>query len=182
MFREVNYLNKPKGFVSRALLPAQVKPVLRVVELEATYQVDQNLRFSLGGAYTNAELSEDAPGIGGVSGDRLPSSPSYSFNLGLLYEFEMAGYPSFVSGDYAYVGEFFNRLGETGVETGDYGELNISAGVDITNVSIEFFAKNLTNEDALTHADVAVFDDRAYQLRPRTIGLQLRYCNSEGYL
>ena len=38
---------------------------------------------------------------------------------------------------------------------------------------LSFFAKNLTNEDALTHADVNVFDDRAYQLRPRTIGLQI---------
>ena len=116
MFREVNYLNKPKGFVSKGLIASAGKARSQGVELEAIYQVDQNLRFSLGGAYTNAELSEDAPGIGGVSGDRLPSSPSYSFNLGMLYEFEMAGYPSFVSGDYAYVGEFFNRLGETGVE------------------------------------------------------------------
>ena len=34
-------------------------------ELETVYQVSQNLRVSLGGAYTNAELTVDAPELGG---------------------------------------------------------------------------------------------------------------------
>jgi len=144
-------------------------------ELEAIYQVNQNLRVSLGGAYTNAELTEDAPGIGGMSGDRLPSSPEYSFNLGLQYDFEMGGHPFYVGGDYAYVDDFFNRLGETGVKIGDYGQLNISAGLNYNSFNIEIFGQNLTDENALIHADIAVFDDRAYQLRPRTIGLNIGY-------
>ena len=144
-------------------------------ELEAIYQFNQNFRVSFGGAYTNAELTEDASGIGAVSGDRLPSSPEYSVNLGLQYEFELAGHASYVGGDYAYVNEFFNRVGETGVRVGDYGQLNMSAGVIFNDFNIELFVHNLTGEDALTYADVIVFDDRAYQLRPRTIGLNVGY-------
>ena len=144
-------------------------------EIETTYQITQNLRGSLGGAYTDAELTEDSPSIGGVSGDRLPSSPDYNINVGLQYEFELAGHASYVSGDYAYVSQFYNRLGETGVALGDYGQLNVSAGTALNNFNIELFAHNLTNEDALTHADTLVPDNRAYQLRPRTIGLNIGY-------
>ena len=144
-------------------------------ELETIYQFNQNLRVSLEGAYTNAKLTEDAPGIGGKNGDRLPSSPEYSINLGLQYEFELGGYASYVGGDYAYVGEFFNGLAETGVKLGDYGQLNMSAGVTFNSLNIEFFGHNLTDENALTYADIVVFDDRAYQLKPRTIGLNVGY-------
>ena len=145
------------------------------VEFETVYQLNQNLRISLGGAYSNAELTENAPGIGGVDGDRLPSSPEYSVNLGLQYEFELGGHDSYVSGDYAYVNEFFNKLGETGVKLGDYGQLNMSAGITFNDFNVELFGHNLTDENALTHADVVLADDRAYQLRPRTIGLNVGY-------
>jgi outer membrane receptor protein involved in Fe transport len=73
------------------------------------------------------------------------------------------------------VSEFYNKLGETGVKTGDYGQLNMSAGIALNNFNVEFFARNLTNNDALTYADTQLLDNRAYQLRPRTIGLNVGY-------
>ena len=145
------------------------------VEIETTYQLSQDLRVSLGGAYTDVELTEVASGIPFSKGDRLPSSPDYNLNLGLQYEFEMKGYASYVQADYAYVSEFFSGAGETGDKAGDYGQLNLGAGITLDDFAVELFAHNLTNEDALTHVDVLLPDTRAYRLRPRTIGLNLTY-------
>ncbi|MDA9296188.1 TonB-dependent receptor [Porticoccaceae bacterium] len=148
-------------------------------ELETIYQISENLRATFGGAYTNAELTADAPELGGFDGDRLPSSPEYTVNAGLQYDFELGGHPTYISGDYAYVGEFYNRLGEDrnprSYSLGDYAEVSLSAGIIYEQFNIELFARNLTDEDALTHADTSFGDDRAYQLRPRTIGLNIGY-------
>jgi len=143
-------------------------------EIETIYQVTEDFQISLGGAFTDAELTEDAGSLG-LRGDRLPSAPDYSANLGLQYDFEAGGYASYVRGDYAYVSDFYNKVGETGIAAGDYGQFNASAGITLDGFNIELFARNLTNEDALTHADAALRDNRAYQLRPRTIGLNVGY-------
>jgi iron complex outermembrane receptor protein len=145
------------------------------LEIESTYQITPSLRANLGGAYTNAELTEDVPSLGFSSGDRLPSSPGYSMNVGLHYEFDISSYASYVQGDYAYVSEFYNKPAETGVELGDYGQLNISAGIAVNAFSVELFVHNVANEDALTHADTNLLDNRAFRLRPRTIGLNVGY-------
>ena len=151
----------------------------RGVELETTYQITEGIRASLGGAYTNAEFVEGFPEFGASKGDRLPSSPEYSVNVGLLYEFEIAGQPAHLQGDYAYVGDYYNFIGEQlaglGGEAGDYGEVNMSFGMTFDSLSVEFFGRNLTDEDALTHHDISVPDSRAYRLRPRTLGLNIGY-------
>lgn len=140
------------------------------LEIETEYYVKPGLLLSVGGALNDAELTEDAVGLGD-RGDRLPGTPEYSANLGLQYEFELSGRPSYVRGDYAYVGSYFNNLQELGQEAGDYSQLNISAGIDFDKFSIGLFAKNLTNADDFTWVDTSVPDTRAYRLRPRTIGI-----------
>ena len=143
-------------------------------ELEAIYQLTESLRVNIGGAYTDAEFSEDALGLIN-GGDRLVSSPEYNINFGFEYNFDLDGRPSYIRGDYAYIDEFFSKVGEAGEELGDYGQLNLSAGTAINQWSIELYGQNLTDEDAITHADVSVPDSRAYRLRPRTIGLNVAY-------
>ena len=144
-------------------------------EIESTYQFNESLRLSLGGAYANVELTEDAPELSALSGDRLPNSPDYSANLGLMYDFELGGHASYVRGDYAYVGGFYNQIGEIGEKAGDYGQLNMSAGIALNQFNIELFANNLSNEDALTSVTTLFPDTRAYRLRPRTIGMNVNY-------
>jgi outer membrane receptor protein involved in Fe transport len=145
------------------------------VEIETTYQLSQGLRISLGGAYTDVEVAEDISDLGLSKGDRLPSSPDYNINLGLEYEYELGGYASYVRGDYAYVSEYFNRVGEEGDKGGDYGQLNMSAGITLNKFNINLFAQNLTNEDTVTNVGTLFPDTRAYRLRPRTIGLNIGY-------
>ena len=153
-------------------------------EIETIYQLSENLRISLGGAYTNAELTDVNADVSSSfsKGDRLPSSPESSVNLGLEYGFYLGEYASYMRGDYAYVSDFFSVAGETGggdgsgaQAAGDYGQLNMSAGVAMGDFNIELVANNLTNEDALTHVEKTPIRGAAYRLRPRTIGLNVVY-------
>ncbi|MCT2531891.1 TonB-dependent receptor [SAR92 clade bacterium H231] len=144
-------------------------------ELETSVQLTDSLRFNIGGGYTNVELSQGITELGFSKGDRLPSSPEYNANMGLAYDFVLAGNEGYVQADYAVVSEFYNRVGEAGDKGGDYGQFNMNAGIVINNFTAEIFAQNLTNEDAITSVGVIGFDTRAYRLRPRTIGLNIGY-------
>jgi len=145
------------------------------LELETTFQLNDSFLINFGGAYTEAELTGVNVGIPFFEGDRLPSSPEYSVNLGLQYEFELSGYAAYARGDYAYVSSFFNLPGELGDEGGDYGQLDLSLGVTVDKFNIDINVQNATNEDALTSVGVVHPDTRAYRLRPRTIGLSIGY-------
>ena len=144
-------------------------------EIETIFQVTEFLRVDAGFSYTDAKLTADAGGIGN-DGDRLPGTPKVNANLGLQYDFDLAGKPVFVRGDYAYVGGYYNNLQKIGTETGDYHQLNMKAGVSLDSIDIDVHVKNLTNADDLTWVNSAVTQDaRAYRLRPRTIGFSVRY-------
>ena len=147
----------------------------RGIEIESTFQVSDALLVSLGGAYTDAELTRVAAGVPFSVGDRLPSSPDYSVNLAVEYEFDTSGNPSYVRADYAYVGKFFNKVGDQGIEAGGYGQANVSAGIALNDFDVELFVQNLTNDDAITLASAIWPDTRAWRLRPRTIGLNVGY-------
>ncbi len=146
------------------------------VELESEWALRDELRLTIGASYIDAELTENAEGLGS-KGDRLPGSPKYNFSAGLQYNFEIAGKNSFIRGDYAFVGGFYNNLQESGVEAGNYSQLNVRAGTTFNNLAIDFFGTNLTNAEDLTWVG-AVFsgaDERAYRLRPRTLGINIEY-------
>ncbi len=147
------------------------------VEVEGSYYLSNGWFINFGTSYVNAELTEDAPSLGAMDGDRLPGSPDFNFSLGLQYEFLLAGHNSFVRADYSYVGGFYNNLQQAGPEIGDYNRLNIRAGTLLANnLSVEVFANNITNDDALTWIDSEGFvNQRGHHLRPRTIGVRLGY-------
>ena len=144
-------------------------------EIETTFNVTHALQLIAGGSYVDAELTSDAASLGGQSGDRLPGSPDYSVNVGLQYEFEIAGHSTYIRSDYAYVSGFHNNLAEQGPEAGDYGKLNVKAGMNFKDFYVEAFGHNLTNEDAITWLGTFLIDSRVNRLRPRTIGLNVGY-------
>ncbi|MGX4675910.1 TonB-dependent receptor [SAR92 clade bacterium H246] len=144
------------------------------IEIEATFQVTDSFKLSLGGSHTNSELTSVDPGVSFSVGDRLPSSPEYNLNIGMEYQFTLSNNPSYISTRYARVGEYFNGVGETGSAAGDYGQLDLSVGITIDKFNVELFANNLANSDAIVHVDRA-FLPRAYRLRPRTLGLSVGY-------
>ncbi len=149
------------------------KATIQGGEIETTYYVTDGLRVELGLAYTDAELAEDSPSLG-VKGTRLPGSSKFKGTLGLQYDFNLMDRPSFARFNYAYVGGFHDYIDPTATpKVGDYSKLDARAGIHFDTIEFEVYASNLLNEDAITHvlSDPVI----AYQLRPRTIGFDIRY-------
>jgi len=144
------------------------------LEVEGQVLLSETWSMNYGLSLVKAELTTDAPGLGN-SGDRLPGSPETQASLGFQADFEVAGHPTFARADLAYLGEYYNNLQEEGPSAGGFTTLNVSAGVDINDgVSLNLFARNLTNEEGLTWIETEIGDGRANYMRPRTVGVQLR--------
>ena len=149
------------------------------IELELQAKLIENLQVNLGASYNTSELTEDAANLGS-DGDDLPGSADFNFSLGLEYSFELAGNPSFARVDYAYVSDYFSVISPVAgqPEAGGYAQLNLKSGVNIDAFDVGIFVKNLTNSDEFTWVETglsALGFTRAYQLRPRTVGIDINY-------
>lgn len=143
------------------------------IEVEGSYAATDRVRVDFGASYIDAVLASDVEHVG-TSGDRLPGSPRFSGSLGLQFSGELRGRPAFVRLDYAYVGGFYGHVGESGTEAGDYHLLNLNGSLDLTDrLTANVFVKNLTDSQALTWVDY--FPPNAVQMRPRMVGINLRY-------
>jgi iron complex outermembrane receptor protein len=151
------------------------------VEAQLNFYVTQKFRLDLGGSWTDARLLQDVPGTSLTADQKLPGAPDVNGNLGLQYEFGIAGYDLSVRADAIYVGgfniAFTPPASESGSRAGDYVKIDASARAMINNLNLDLFIHNLTNEDAYTSRWFAFGDDPYYgmRMRPRTVGLQLSY-------
>jgi outer membrane receptor protein involved in Fe transport len=143
------------------------------IELESTFYVTENFKIDIGFSLVDAELTKDAPGIGGFDGDRLPGSPEKSYSIGFQYDTKLSGYPAFIRSDYAYVGDFYRNFQESGQKAGDYHQINLRSGIVMEQFEVDVFVNNLTNSDELTW--LGGLPRVAYRLRPRTFGLSVAY-------
>lgn len=154
-------------------------------ELAFTFRPIDGLRFSLNGAYTDAQLTEDTDLVlvGGRDGDRLPFTPKSSYSLNGDYEWPFAGNRT------AYVGASFSHLSKVPSsfdaafraangrqrELPSYETLDLRAGVELGKVSFEAFARNLTNEEGKTSAETTAAAPLGAiatgVIRPRSFGL-----------
>ena len=148
----------------------------RGAEFEMTYHFSQELLVSFSASYVNAELTEDAIALSAQKGDRLPGSPKYNMSIGVEHDFSLGGHDAYIRSDYSLVGGFYNNLQEAGTEAGDYGILNVKAGILVDQFEFDLYINNLTNEDALTWIDteISVFE-RGNRLRPRSVGFKVGY-------
>jgi iron complex outermembrane recepter protein len=142
------------------------------VEFEATTEVIDDLIFELSASWVDATLSEASEGLGD-KGDRLPGSAEYNLKAALEKRFDIAGRESFVRADYTYISEYYSLFQETGTPAGDYSLIDLSAGVAINNVNVGLFVKNAANADDFTWVDNVFAAQRAYRLRPRTVGFNV---------
>ena len=145
------------------------------LEVQAKLTPDLNMGFSA--SYGEATLSEDAPNLGD-KGDNLPGSADVNASINVEYNFTLAGMAAFVYSDYSYVHEYYHTVDESGVASGGYTLLNLKAGVTLSSFNIDLYVNNLTNVDDLTWVESTFPDfgmNRAYRLRPRTVGLNIGY-------
>ena len=147
----------------------------RGLEVDGQLLLADELRLDYGLSYTDAELTEDSAALNAKSGDRLPGSPEFSASLGIQADFSMAGRPMFVRADIAHVGDYYNNMQQSGLAAGDFTTINLSLGAEINDsVSVDVFARNLTDKEGLTWVETELGDGRANYIRPRTIGIEVR--------
>ena len=148
------------------------------VELEIQTRLTEQVRFDVSASYNDSVLTEDAENVGS-KGDNLPGSADINFSAGLEYGFTLASYNAFARVDYSYVGEYYNNIAETGEASGDFSQIHLKAGVTLDKIDIDVFINNVTNANDFTWVDELSSrryqQNRAYRLRPRTIGLNLAY-------
>lgn len=150
------------------------------LELEGSAQLSEHWRLDFSAGYLDGELTSDAPGLG-LDGDRLPGSPRYNAALGLQYDFLYRAHDGFARADLATIGGYYNNLQEEGAEIGDYTTLNLYAGLRLNSWNLQVFIQNLTDSSAATWINAFPEYPSAYRLRPRTIGLSLRYSFGGAY-
>jgi len=147
----------------------------RGVEVDGQLLFADSWRLDYALSHIQAELAADSTPLGAQSGDRLPGSPEFQASLGLQTDFNIAGRPTFARADIAHIGEYYNNLQQTGLAAGGFTTVNLTLGAEINDsVSIDVFARNLTNKEGLTWVETELGDGRANYIRPRTIGIEVR--------
>ena len=155
------------------------------LEFAWTWKPITGLSLSANGAYTDAHLTADAPGIGGKSGDALPNVPKFAANLGADYNFPIdSDVGGFVGGNVQYQGnryaDFVKGLpaGTSRFSMPDYETVNLHAGVTRGGLNIEAYAKNLSNSYAYSRIVSEVANGYgpplgAALIQPRTFGISI---------
>ena len=125
-------------------------------ELSASYRATDRWTAYGGVSYTDARLSQDAPGLA-PSGARLPNTPRFSANFGGSYAFEMAGHTARVGMSERLVG-----ARNAGFEDSDalpnyrmpgYALTDLQAGIDFQRFDVSFYIRNLFNRRAQVGAE-----------------------------
>ena len=146
-------------------------------ELEIQARLVDNLQINMTASYGEATFTEDSPL--GNSGDNLPGSADFNISIGVEYDFNVKQYEGFARIDYSYLSEYYNSIAEVGQSAGNYGQINLKTGLKLEHASVDIFVNNLSNSNGLTWVEstsAGFFGtNRAYRIRPRTIGLNIAY-------
>jgi outer membrane receptor protein involved in Fe transport len=168
------------------------KATSKGIEAQLSWRPMRGLQVLANGAITDAKLDEDAPDAGGFKGDWLPWVPRTSFSLNADYDWMLS--PDLR----AYVGAGWHYVGKQSADfdaayaavhghqrrIDPYGQVDLRAGVDFRQFTLEAYVQNLTNSHGLTSATL-ITDAltglpalpggalSAAVIRPRTIGLSL---------
>jgi iron complex outermembrane receptor protein len=156
------------------------------VELAATWQPIRNLTFGLNGAYTQANLTSDAPAAGGVSGDALPFVPKWAGAITADYTWTIVdGFVGDVGGSVNYTGDRISNFvgnGSTingfGVPVPGFATVNLNASVTHGPVSVQAFIRNIGNSHGIVYvpvlsAPILTNYNTASVIPPLTVGGQL---------
>lgn len=118
---------------------------IKGLELEATYLIAIDLRFTLGYGYTDAQID---------GGGQSPTAPKNTLNLGLLHEMEINGDWLWENRlDYRFQDEIIHGTPTIPLFGDDKHYVNFNTSLSNDNWRITLFAENLTDE--LTPTEVS---------------------------
>jgi len=141
----------------------------------------RDLTLRATGAYTDSHLTEDAPALGGLSGDEMPFVPKWTGSLAADYRFALGGHASWVGGSYNYIGKRISNFSDKfPLSVPSYTTFDLNAGIEIAKVKLSVYGKNLGNSHGInyvnnTQAATAGYTFDAGIIQPRTIGADLSY-------
>ncbi len=154
-------------------------------ELAWTWKPVMSLSLAANAAYTDARLTQDAPAIGGKSGDNLPNVPKFTANVSADYDFPITGDASgFAGGNFQYNGarsiDFVSGTpaGYVRPVMPEYSTFDVRAGLMVSGLTVETYIKNVGNTYGITRLVSEVRDGYdgplgAAVIPPRTFGLSI---------
>jgi len=157
----------------RALVNGETA-VSKGVEAGFTVNATEGLTLNFTGSYTDAEFTEDVPGINIKDGDAIPNVPEFTLSASSTYRWPLtSSLGGFAYGAAQYSSELTDAL-NFAVDGDSYTRVDARLGVEAAIWSAFLFADNLTDEDAAISPYYQGPAGPATRLRPLTIGLQLR--------
>ena len=164
-------------------------------EATATMRPTPGFEVSANIAYTRANLRDDTTAngglnlAGGLAGDDLPFVPRWSGNVSADYRWAVGDSTAFVGGDVhlqddqkaGFDADYRAAFGRQ-ITLDGYATVNLRAGADIGNFTIQVYARNLSDSQGLINAagyptavpagiggnNIPLL--RATSIRPRTLG------------
>jgi outer membrane receptor protein involved in Fe transport len=153
------------------------------VEYNFSWRPIAGLSLGLLGAYTNAHLTSDAPGLGAFNGDKLPYVPNLSTTFNADYRWPAFGdFAAYVGGSETYTGTRYTAFSpsvsvvEPHVKLPVYSTLQLRAGLDNGRYNIQLYGNNLTNSHGIqdyNNSGGANQTGLASFIQPRTLGIEL---------
>jgi iron complex outermembrane receptor protein len=141
------------------------------LELTLSARPTEHLDVAAGVALIHATYRTAVPAAGVVDGDRLPFSPSASFNFSVGYKAPLTGgLDGFLRAEYQHIG---SRLSSSRFEIDSYGNLDVRAGLAWKHCTLTLFAKNLSNEHTLLDT-IPAGGAVSIVNHPRVVGVTLR--------
>ncbi len=142
------------------------------------------LKLGVVGSYTDARLTQNAPGLGGSGGDFLPYVPNVITTLNIDYYWEpVDNYEAYLSASATYIGNRFTSFTSSPFVNNhtllpSYATGAVRAGVEHGHFGGEIFVNNISDEKGIASyvnnggANQTGF---ANLIEPRLIGATLRY-------
>jgi outer membrane receptor protein involved in Fe transport len=131
--------------------------------------------------YTNAELTENAPDLGGRKGESLPDAPEITAALSADYRFALLSYEGFAGTTVRYVDDrtssFDQSPGMPQYQLPEYTAVDLRTGILLGSTRVQLYCRNATDEwgqmSALTGQSLAGGSIDVSALQPRTFGLSV---------
>jgi outer membrane receptor protein involved in Fe transport len=153
------------------------------VEASVQWQPMRGLTFGANGAYTNSELTEDAPAVGGLDGDRLSIVPKFSGSLTANYQFPIGGNADAeIGGGIRHTGQRFSAVQSDpdALNISSYTAVDLNGSITLADkYTVRAYVRNLTDAGGpITRSLVNNgLGEPSYinvvPLQPRTVGLAL---------
>jgi iron complex outermembrane recepter protein len=148
-------------------------------ELTLTVVPSPQLALVAALAYIDAELSEDAPDLGGLEGDRLPDTPEFTGSLSADYNFELGGREAFLGTTVRHVTDRVSSYdaspGSPQYDLPEYTTVDLRTGVQLGAARLQVYVKNAFDERGQLSATTAFSalggPVWVSLVQPRTIGL-----------